>query len=274
MGAIAIPLPTLVDVQAGRLVGVQVVSLVAGAHVAAEQVHAVVAAIVVAGQALVHVHAVLLVVRHQDVAGRALAVIAAHGVHARVRAAGVHVVLEFLAFVDILAGPEIPFEPETERAGATRDRRTVRPLLAVTVMGAVPVVAFTAIHQDTSSIVSLKLVAGRTQAPEGARQVQAGVRARRVLRLAFVDVVAERRILGILPKTRVATALVGAERVHALMTAVVALFQTLVDVHAGSVVQLRQSVTYGTFAGDRTLDEDADVRATAVLVETAVLANA
>lgn len=85
VGTLAVPLLALIDVQTVRLVGVQVMSRVTGARVATWQVHALVGAIVMIGQTLVHVRAILLIVRHQDVAGGTLATITALGVYALVR---------------------------------------------------------------------------------------------------------------------------------------------------------------------------------------------
>lgn len=87
VGTLAVPLLTLVDVQTARPVGVQIMSSVTGARVTTWQVHALVAAIVMIGQTLVRVRAVLSVVRHQNVTGGTLATITALGVYALVRTA-------------------------------------------------------------------------------------------------------------------------------------------------------------------------------------------
>lgn len=160
----AVLLFALVDVQTGGLVRVQVVAFVAGTDVAAQQVHAVVGAVVTTGQALVYVDAVLLVVRHEDVAGRALAVMTALGVDARVRAAGIDVVLKLFALVDILAGPAIRLQPEADRTGAMRF--SVRVVL-VTVMGTIAVIALATVHQNAGLVVArFQRVSRRTQTPE------------------------------------------------------------------------------------------------------------
>lgn len=82
--------------------------------------------------------------------------ISALGVHADVRAAGVHVVLELLALVDVLTGPEVlASQAEAGRAGATNARNPVRTVHSVTVMGTVPVVALAAIYRNASSVVAI-----------------------------------------------------------------------------------------------------------------------
>lgn len=235
--ALAVFLSTLVDVQASRLVGVQIVTFVAGAHVTAEQVHTVVGAVVATGQALVHVYAGFLVIRHQDVAGRALAVIATLGVHARVRTTGVDVVLELLALVDILAGPLIALQSITERTGATSAGNSIGTIFfLMTVMRTVAVVALTTVYQNAGSVISLQSVSRRTRATESADQVHAGVRTSCVLGRALVNIVAESRILRILRETDVARAVETAGNIQALMSAIVPQLQALVDVHAGRVV--------------------------------------
>lgn len=155
MRAVAIPLEALINIQASGIIGVQIMSFVTGAHVTAQQVHAVVSAIVATGQALVHIHAVLPIVRHQNIAGRALAMITALGVHAGVRTTGLHVVLELLALVDVLAGPMIAFQTEAERAGATNTRNPIGIIYSMTMVGTISIVALAAVHQDASFIVQL-----------------------------------------------------------------------------------------------------------------------
>lgn len=80
--------------------------------------------------------------------------IAALGVHAAMRTAGVHVVLELLALVDVLAGSEV-LAPQAEagRAGATNARNPVRVVRSVTVMGTVPIVAPAAIYRNAGPVV-------------------------------------------------------------------------------------------------------------------------
>lgn len=240
VGTLAVPLPTLVHVQAGGSVDVQVMSRLTGAHVAARQIHALVAAIVTIGQTLVHVHAVLPVVRQQGIAGGTLATITALGVHARVRAARFHVVLELLALVNVLAGPEIlAFQTVTERAGASdaRDCKFVgSSLFLMTVMRTIAVVALAAVHRCAGSVISLQDIFRWTQTPEGTYEIHARMRTSRVLAFAFVDVVAEGWILRILREAYVAGAVEVAGCVQTSMGTVVAQFQTLVDVDAGCVV--------------------------------------
>lgn len=131
-------------------------SIVAGAYIATQQVHAVVGAVVPAGQTLVHVYAVSPVIRHQNVARGAFAVIAALGVHACVRAAGVHVILKILAFIDILAGLAIALQTKTERTGAVNARISVGDaLLLMTMMRAVTIIALAAVDRNAGSIVIL-----------------------------------------------------------------------------------------------------------------------
>lgn len=103
VGTTAVPLETLVYVQTRGSVAVQIVSLVTGTYVATEQIRTVVCAIVLPCKALVHVDATLLVLRHENITRRALAMISALRVNARMRTTRVNVVLEFLAFVDVLA---------------------------------------------------------------------------------------------------------------------------------------------------------------------------
>lgn len=82
--------------------------------------------------------------------------ITALGVHADVRTAGVHVVLELLALIDVLTGLEILApQAETERAGATNARDPVGTVHSVTVVGTVPVVALAAICQNAGSVVAI-----------------------------------------------------------------------------------------------------------------------
>jgi len=121
-------------------------SFITSAYVTAQQVYTVMCAIVMAGQTLVHIYAILPVVRHQNVASRALAVITTLGVYADVRAAGIYVVLEFLALVDVLAGPKIASQTEAKRAGTTSTRNSIGTVHLVTMMGTIPVVALAAIH--------------------------------------------------------------------------------------------------------------------------------
>lgn len=238
VGTLAVPLLTLVDVQAGGLIGMQVMSLVTGARVAAQQVYAFVGAIVTIGQTLVHVHALFLIVRHQDIASGTLATITTLGVYARVRAARFNVVLKLLAFVDVLAGSEITFQAEAERARATdvRDCNFVGIFFLMTIMRTIAIVALATVYQNASSIISLQNIFRWTQTLEGTYEIHARMRTSRVLALAFVDIVAESRILKILRETDVAGTIEAAECVHALMSTIVIQFQTLVDVHASCIV--------------------------------------
>lgn len=99
----AVTLETLVYVQTRGSVAMQIMSLVTGTYVTTEKIRTVVRAIVFPRKALVHVYATLLVLRHENVTGRTLAMIPALRVNALMRTTGVNVVLEFLAFVDVLA---------------------------------------------------------------------------------------------------------------------------------------------------------------------------
>lgn len=153
--AFAVVLSTLVNVQAGGFIGMQIMSLVARAHIIAQQVHAIVRAIVLTGQTLVHIHAISLVVQHQNISGGTFAMITAFGIYTRVRAAGVHVVLKFLALIDILASPAIGPQAETKRTGATNARISIGAFLLVTMMRAIAVIALAAVHKNAGSIVTL-----------------------------------------------------------------------------------------------------------------------
>jgi len=142
--ALAVSLAALVDIQARGLVRVQIVAFVARAYVAAQQIHAVVAAIMPAGQAFVHVHAVPPIVRHQHVAGWALAMVTTRDVYAQVRAAGFNVVLELLALIDVLAGSIVVPQSIAERTGAADGPWTVH--FRMTMMGTVAVIALATVH--------------------------------------------------------------------------------------------------------------------------------
>jgi len=118
-----------------------------------------VAAIVPTGQAFVHVHAVSPIVRHQDVTGRALAMVTTRDVHAQVRAAGFNVVFELLALVDVLAGPIIVSQSIAERTGAADGPWIVRGVhFRVTVMGAVAVIALATVHQNACLVVPRQII--------------------------------------------------------------------------------------------------------------------
>ena len=120
------------------------------------------AAVVPAVEALVHVDAVLLVVRQQNVSGWTLAVVSTLGVHADVRATQVHVVLKLFALVDVFAGSLILFQSEAQGTGAAN-------LLAVfftrvAMMRAVPVVLLATVDQSAGFTVVVQSISRRTRA--------------------------------------------------------------------------------------------------------------
>lgn len=228
-------------------------------------------AIVSIVEALVHVDTIFLVLRQQDVAGGALAIISPFRVHADVRTAQIDVILELLALVDILASSLILFQSESQRAGAVHHLAT---FLVVTMMRTVSVVPLAAVDQPASFIVILQDVSGWTGTVKRSYQVGARMGASRARVLAFVHVVAESGLNGVHFESLVAPALEPALRVRTPVRAIVQQFRTLVDVHAGSVIVLRQFEPGRTLAGDGPVGEGADIGATPVVDETFVRVDA
>lgn len=249
----------------------EVVAFVTGAHVASQEVQAVVAAVVPIVQTLVHVDTILLVLRQQDVAGGALAIVSPLRVHADVRTAQIHVILEFLALVDILASSLILFQSESQRAGAVYPLAT---FLAMTMMRTVSVVLLATVDQPASFIVILQHVSGGTGTVKRSYQVRTGMGAPGVRILAFVHVVAESGFNGVRFESFVAAALEPALRIRAPVRAIVQQFETLVDIDASSVIVPRQFESRRTLAGDRPVEKGADIGTASVVDETFVRIDA